>query len=68
MSPKVSLSDILATNNKLFLNKQVVKPNYTLLGLDDILHRDEEIRIYFEYLKDIFNGVSPNNIFVYGKP
>lgn len=68
MSPKVSLSDILATNNKLFLNKQVVKPNYTLLGLEDILHRDEEIRIYFEYLKDIFNGVSPSNIFVYGKP
>lgn len=68
MSPKVSLSDILATSNKLFLNKQVVKPNYTLLGLDDILHRDEEIRIYFEYLKDIFNGVSPSNIFVYGKP
>lgn len=66
--PKISLDDILNTENSLFKNKQVLKPNYTLRNLDDVLHRDDEIRKYYEYLKDIFIGVSPNNIFIYGKP
>ena len=59
---------MLDSDKRLFINKQVVKPNYTLSGIDDILHRDNEIRMYYEYLKDIFSGVSPNNVFVYGKP
>jgi len=62
------LDDILNTENSLFNNKQVLKPNYTLRTLDDVLHRDDEIRKYYEYLKDIFIGVSPNNLFIYGKP
>ena len=66
--PKISLSEMLDSDKRLFINKQVVKPNYTLSGIDDILHRDNEIRMYYEYLKDIFSGVSPNNVFVYGKP
>lgn len=68
MPPKVSLDEIIASNNRLFKNKQVLKPNYTLKGIDYILHRDEEIRKYYEYLKDIFSGVSPSNVFIYGKP
>jgi cell division control protein 6 len=68
MTPKISLTEIIASDNRLFMNKQVVKPNYTLRGIDDILHRDDEIRTYYEYLKDIFSGVSPSNIFIYGKP
>ena len=52
----------------MFINKHVVKPNYTLSGIEEILHRDGEIKTYYEYLKDIFSGVSPNNIFIYGKP
>jgi len=55
-------------NNSLFKNKLVLKPNYTLRNIDDVLHRDDEIKKYYEYLKDIFSGVSPNNIFIYGKP
>ena len=62
------MDDILNTENSLFNNKQVLKPNYTLRTLDDVLHRDDEIRKYYEYLKDIFIGVSPNNLFIYGKP
>ena len=58
----------MATDNRLFINKNVVKPNYTLASIDDILHRDEEIRKYYEYLKDIFIHVSPSNLFIYGKP
>jgi len=55
-------------DDSLFLNKLVLKPNYTLRKIDDVLHRDEEIKTYYEYLKDIFRGVSPSNIFIYGKP
>jgi archaeal cell division control protein 6 len=68
VAQKYTLEEIIASSSRLFKNKQVLKPNYTLKGIDDILHRDEEIRTYFECLKDIFVGVSPNNIFVYGKP
>ena len=50
------------------MNKNVVKPNYTLSSIDDILHRDDEIKTYYEYLKDIFIHVSPSNLFIYGKP
>ncbi len=66
--PKISLDDVLNMEYSLFRNKLVLKPNYTLRNIDDVLHRDDEIRKYYEYLKDIFTGVSPNNIFVYGKP
>ena len=68
MTPKVRLEDIIQMDNSLFKNKQVLKPNYTLKGIDDVLHRDDEIKTYYEYLKDIFRGVSPSNIFIYGKP
>lgn len=68
MAPKIKLDDIIAMDDSMFKNKQVLKPNYTLRKIDDVLHRDEEIKKYYEYLKDIFKGVSPSNIFVYGKP
>lgn len=68
MTPKFTLAEILESGNNLFKNKNVVKPNYALGSIDNILHRDTEIRTYFEYLKDIFSGVSPSNVFVYGKP
>jgi len=64
MPPKVSLGDVLAMDNSLFKNKQVLKPNYTLKSIDDVLHRDDEIRKFYEYVKDVFIGVSPNNVFI----
>jgi archaeal cell division control protein 6 len=66
MSKQVSLIDVLNFDNSLFTDKQAVKSNYALAGIKDILHRDNEIKKYYTYLKDIFRGVSPNNIFVYG--
>jgi cell division control protein 6 len=68
VTPKFTLDEIIESTSSLFKNKQVLKPNYTLKELDDVLHRDEEIRKYYEYLKDIFRGVSPSNLFIYGKP
>jgi cell division control protein 6 len=68
MTPKITLSELIASGNNLFKNKNVLKPNYELSSIDDILHRDNEIKTYFEYMMDIFQGVSPNNVFVYGKP
>ena len=68
LSKQVSLSDVLDFKNSIFTNKQALKPNYPLHGISDVLHRDNEIKMYYEFLKDIFRGISPNNIFVYGKP
>ena len=68
MSKPISLIDVLDFENSLFTNKQTLKPNYPLRGISDIKHRDNEIKTYYEFLKDIFRGISPNNIFVYGKP
>ena len=68
LSKPISLIDVLDFENSLFTNKQTLKPNYPLRGISDIKHRDNEIKTYYEFLKDIFRGISPNNIFVYGKP
>lgn len=68
MSKTISLSDLLDFENSLFINKQVLKPNYPLRSISDIKQRDNEIKMYYEFLKDIFRGISPNNIFLYGKP
>lgn len=68
MSKTISLSDLLDFENSLFINKQVLKPNYPLRGISDIKQRDNEIKMYYEFLKDIFRGISPSNIFLYGKP
>ena len=68
MPPKISLDEMISMDNSLFKNKLVLKPNYTLKNIDDVLHRDDEIAKYYEYLIDIFSGVSPNNMFIYGKP
>jgi len=68
LSKTISLSDLLDFENSLFINKQVLKPNYPLRGISDIKQRDNEIKMYYEFLKDIFRGISPNNIFLYGKP
>jgi archaeal cell division control protein 6 len=66
MVKQIILSDIIDSNT-LFLDKQVVKPNYPLKSIHDILHREAEIEKYYIYLKDIFQNISPNNIFIYGK-
>lgn len=68
LSKTISLSDLLDFENSLFINKQVLKPNYPLRGISDIKQRDNEIKMYYEFLKDIFRGISPSNIFLYGKP
>lgn len=68
LSKPISLTDVLDFENSVFTNKQALKPNYPLRGISDIKHRDEEIKTYYEFLKDIFRVMSPNNIFVYGKP
>ena len=68
MSKPISLTDFLDFEKTIFTNKQALKPNYQLHSISDIKHRDKEIRTYYEFLKDIFRGISPNNIFVYGKP
>lgn len=68
MSGSISLSDVLNFENSLFVNKHVLKPNYPLRGISDIKQRDNEIKMYYEFLKDLFREISPHNIFIYGKP
>jgi hypothetical protein len=68
LSKSISLTDFLDFEKSIFTNKQALKPNYPLRNISDIKHRDEEIKGYYEYMKDIFRGMSPSNVFVYGKP
>ena len=68
LSKPISLTDFLDFEKSIFTNKQALKPNYPLRSISDIKHRDQQIKTYYEFLKDIFRGMSPNNIFVYGKP
>jgi archaeal cell division control protein 6 len=67
MSKQVSIYDVI-NKKRLFKNKLFLKPNHTLKSLADVLHRNGEIKDYYEFMKDIFDGVSPNNLFIYGKP
>lgn len=67
LSKQVSIYDVI-NKRRLFKNKLYLKPNHTLKSLADVLHRNSEIRDYYEFMKDIFDGVSPNNLFIYGKP
>lgn len=67
MDTQVSLSEIINFENSLFKDKQAVKTNYALTGIGDILHRNNEIKQYYQYLKDIFRVVSPSNVFIHGK-
>jgi cell division control protein 6 len=67
MENQVTLSEIIETDKSIFINKKCLKPDYKV-DLKNILHRNTEIRNYYYYLKDIFNEVCPNSLFIYGKP
>ena len=67
LSKQVSIDDVIS-KKRLFKNKLYLKPNHTLKSLADVLHRNNEVLDYYEFMKDIFDGVSPNNLFIYGKP
>lgn len=68
MSKKFSFSTRKESRSTFFKNKAVLKPNYRLESLEDILHRDEEINQYIDYMMDATEGCSPSNLFLYGKP
>ena len=54
-------------SNVVFTNKAILKTTYKPMRLSDILHRGKEINLYMDYMVDVFNKVSPSNIFIYGK-
>lgn len=68
MPTKFAFSTHINNKSSIFKNKAAMKPNYKLRSLDEILHRDDEINQYMIYMLDVFTGVSPNNLFIYGKP
>jgi cell division control protein 6 len=65
----VDIDDVIEKGG-IFKNKTVLKPNYTPESINDVLHRDDQIRAYYELMKDIFRPIpsAPPNLFVYGKP
>jgi len=65
----VDIDDVIKIGG-IFKNKTVLKPNYTPESINDVLHRDEQIRALYEFMKDIFHTIptAPPNLFVYGKP
>ena len=54
-------------SNAIFTNKAILKTTYKPTRLSDILHRGKDINLYIDYMVDVFNKVSPSNIFIYGK-
>jgi cell division control protein 6 len=65
----VDIDDVIEKGG-IFKNKTVLKPNYTPKDINDVIHRDDQIRAYYEFMKDIFRSIpsAPPNLFVYGKP
>jgi len=64
---EISIENMWTQSKSVFVNKSVLKVNYTPKKLSDALHREEIINRYQRYLIDVSRGLSPNNIFVYGK-
>jgi cell division control protein 6 len=64
---KMSIKNMLNTKKKLFRNKALVKVSYIPEEISDILHREEVIYKLQHYLLDVFQGLAPNNIIIYGK-
>ena len=53
--------------NRIIIKKDVFEDSNNFIP-DEILHRDDQIRILVQILKDAERGDKPNNIFIYGKP
>jgi len=61
-----SFNDVVVRDT-LFKNKEVLKKGYVPKCLNDLLHRDDIIQTYINYLSDAMNNCVPNNIFIFGK-
>jgi archaeal cell division control protein 6 len=64
----LSIESMWNTKKKIFRNKALVKVSYIPANLSDALHRSEVIRKLQNRLLDVSQGLSPNNIIIYGKP
>jgi len=63
----MSIKNMLNKKKKIFRNKALVKVSYIPEKLSDILHREVVIKKLQNYLLDVFQGLAPNNIIIYGK-
>jgi cell division control protein 6 len=61
-----SFKDVVVRDT-IFKNKEVLKKGYIPKYLNDLLHRDDIIQTYINYLSDAMNNYVPNNIFIFGK-
>jgi cell division control protein 6 len=66
---QITLGDIVDVK-VIFKDKFVLKPNYVPENIADIKHRNEQIKAYYQFMKDIFlpKPMAPANLFIYGKP
>ena len=53
--------------SRIIIKKDVFEDSNNFIP-DEILHRDDQIRILVQILKDAERGDKPNNVFIYGKP
>jgi cell division control protein 6 len=63
-----SIESMWNMKKKIFKNKAAVKVSYLPTSLANVLHRVEVIRKLQNRLLDVAQGLSPNNIIIYGKP
>lgn len=67
MTDEYSYSTRRAGTTTIFSDKGVLKTTYAPTNLSDILHRKEEIHTLMDYTNDVFDHISPGNIFIYGR-
>jgi cell division control protein 6 len=53
--------------SSVFINKKYLSKGYSPKSLKELLHRNREVNMLMDSLKDAMFGDVPNNIFIYGK-
>lgn len=54
------------TKSSIFRDSTVLKKGFMPESLDDVLHRDDIITKYAEYIKEVMHGEVPDNLLIYG--
>lgn len=59
--------DNILDNNSIFINSDVLKAGHKPETIGNVMHRDDFIVDYTNYLREIMHNKVPSNILIYGK-
>jgi len=63
----LSIDKMWEEDNRIFMNKHLVKVSYVPRSIADALHRDDIIKKMQRNLIDVSKNLAPNNLIIYGK-